>query len=149
MLPASVQPTLSRRRGYADILANGLKPSRDAVFRLALCAWISAAGCGDGGRGSAVIRLQDVFDAAVVEGSVGALVEIPRTEWRFNDDDAHGWQVGVGVEELGVTNGRLAGRTTTARSSWITVVIGTTMSTARIPTYPSCCGRPDVLRAEP
>ena len=111
MLPKLVQRTPSSR-AYNDILVNGLKPSRYAVFRLVLCAGIAAAGCRDSGQGSGVIRLQDVFDAAVVEGSVGAAVEIPRTEWRFNDDEAHGWQVGVGVEDLGVTNGRLAGRTT-------------------------------------
>ena len=59
-----------------------------------------------------VVRLVDVFDAAVVEGSSEGNAEIPRTEWRFDGGD-HSWKAGPGVEGLTVRDGRLVGRATT------------------------------------
>ena len=65
------------------------------------------------------VRLVDLFDAATVEGAAAEQPEIPRTEWRFDESipaagPNQGWQAGPGVTGLGVREGRLTGRTTSA-----------------------------------
>jgi arylsulfatase A-like enzyme len=65
------------------------------------------------------VRLVDLFDVATVEGAAADEPEIPRTEWRFDlsvpsAGPDQGWKAGPGVTGLGVQEGRLTGRTTTA-----------------------------------
>src|SRR3990172_7644102 len=76
-------------------------------------AVVAAAGCGRGEKATGVIRLQDLFDRALVEGSPAAGEALPRTEWRFDAPGGQDWKAGVGVDGLEVSEGRLTGRTTT------------------------------------
>ena len=78
-----------------------------------LTAFVGACGGGGSIEGEPnVIRLQDVFGSANVEGGSEITEQLPRAEWAFNDGGTNGWQAGVGIEDLRVDDGRLAGRTT-------------------------------------
>ncbi len=76
-------------------------------------AVVAGTGCGGKEPAPGVIRLQDVFDTAVVEGSPVSVEALPRTEWRFDLPGGQDWKAGVGVDGLEVSEGRLTGRTTT------------------------------------
>jgi arylsulfatase A-like enzyme len=82
-----------------------------------------AAGCAPRPAPEPVaIRLTEIYKPEMVEGrAAGAAPELPRIEWRFDGKPGPsttppaangGWQAGPGVAELGLHEGRLAGRTT-------------------------------------
>lgn len=79
---------------------------------LGLLLPLIAAACGGSGETEAptIIRLQDVFDAATVEGSP-APVEIAPTEIRFDGSGGFDWEGGPGVDGLRIENDRLVGTT--------------------------------------
>jgi arylsulfatase A-like enzyme len=98
---------------------------------LLLAAVLSA--CGRPAPGPTAIRLVDVFEAKLVEGSSAkAAVPLRRTEWRFDGPApsppppptppakpspapfaaTRGWEAGPGVTGLAIRDGALVGRTT-------------------------------------
>jgi arylsulfatase A-like enzyme len=90
-----------------------------------------AFACARSAEKPAAVRLIDVFDAKLVEGSVpqAAAAAVARTEWRFDGAApsprpgpaaspapfaaTRGWEAGPGVTGLAVRDGLLVGRTTT------------------------------------
>jgi arylsulfatase A-like enzyme len=81
-------------------------------FVLATIATLAGSACSDDSEvGPAVIRLQDAFTEATLTGTPDTSAELPRTEWTFESEDAI-WQVGSGVEDLRVEDGRLIGTST-------------------------------------
>jgi arylsulfatase A-like enzyme len=100
------------------------------ILGLAVAAWACNRTAGDVAK---PIRLVDVFDAKLVEGSSGkAAVPVRRTEWRFDGPApspppppapparpspapfaaTRGWEAGPGVTGLAIRDGMLVGRTT-------------------------------------
>jgi arylsulfatase A-like enzyme len=97
-------------------------PGRKALPRLLLAALIlvsTATACDRGGEPSATsaaIRLVDAFEPAFVDGKSDKPARaLKKTEWRFDGGQANAWVAGPGVSGLAVRDGRLTGRTTTAR----------------------------------
>ena len=95
---------------------------RRVVVWLVACPLLAAA-CGGAPDPPAAIRLVDLYDPALVEGSAGGEKTPPaRTEWRFDAPPSslppdklaatHGWEAGPGIADLAVREGRLTGRTT-------------------------------------
>jgi arylsulfatase A-like enzyme len=70
------------------------------------------AACGEGPRESSAIRLVDLFTEERVEGRSPLAAAPPRTELGFAGAPPR-FEAGPGVADLGVREGRLAGRTTT------------------------------------
>ena len=83
---------------------------------------ISSWSCGPSGSTSpTAIRLVDLFESEMVEGSPQQRAAAPAAIWDFSSPPEHpqgeatatqGWQVGQGVSSLKVVDGRLTGRST-------------------------------------
>ena len=70
--------------------------------------------CGGSAPAPSVVRLVDEFGSVQIENMAGPAAAITPTEWRFEAPDAAAaWKAALGVEGLGVRDGRLSGRSTT------------------------------------
>ena len=85
---------------------------------LAITLWLLVCfGCG-GGDAPPVVRLVDQFSPDSVEGAPESAEAEPQALWNFAEpgdaaDPQLGWDVGVGVSNLRVVDGKLTGRATT------------------------------------
>ena len=78
----------------------------------ALGAWaLGLVGCGRS-PGPVAVHLADIYKPAAVEGRAAAPPLPTRTEWRFDQASAKGWEAFHDVSGLAVQGGRLVGRTT-------------------------------------
>ena len=70
-------------------------------------------GCGQAEPEPTAIQLVDRFDEATIDNSVEAKADLPRIEWRFDDESAAAeWQVLDGLADVQIQEGRLVGRVT-------------------------------------